>query len=76
MSGETKQMIANLRGEFRRLVLNQLLSSCEDDATGIIDGIAAFEEYLKSIDVDVEHQVPPLGVAITESAPVKDKFGG
>lgn len=75
MSGETKQLIANVRSEFNRLVLNGLYNPDVSDDV-IMEGLERFEQYLASIDEPVIDQVPPLGVSISEAAPIIDKFGG
>ncbi len=79
MNGETKQTIQNIRAEFRRnigakleVILNESATFTEEE---FIKAIQDFERYLESIDVPVEHQVPPLGVSVGDIQPSKDMFG-
>lgn len=76
MTGETKQMIDNVRAEYRRLLLARRIASDEMIGEKTLKAIEDFEQYLQSIDEEVEHQVPPLGISAGDHAPVKDVFGG
>jgi hypothetical protein len=74
MTGETRQLIASIRSEFRRLILNQLDSDTADEDS-FMTNIYVFDEYLKSLETPVTYQVPPLGVNTTDSQPTTDIFG-
>jgi hypothetical protein len=80
MTGELKQMIANVRSEWRRTILDYIngvnKGIIEGDEEDFFERIDKFEAYLASIDEPVAHQVPPLGMSITDDQPVQDRFGG
>jgi predicted membrane GTPase involved in stress response len=76
MTGETKQMIAVVRKEFQEILnlVENPGADPEEFIDGIVERIKKFDEHLKSIDLPVVYDIPPLGISVGDIAPSKDKF--